>query len=163
MDANPDVVARTEADVEGKLRAAGRTERDLEGRCLREKIVELLELRNPALKANWVAVWVALGPVDGVRLPVEAVLVDVYKLLKEVVKGRMALLGDCVRSQGEQGQGVWKYQLLASDLTSVIQKSSTRLETNEDWERLRLILGSEIAPVAVLTQVRHCFHGDWRW
>lgn len=55
----------------------------------------------------------------------------------------------------EDEGGVWKYLLVARDLTCLINKRSTRLETNSDYGRMVQLTTNEgsQSPIAVLTQV----------
>ena len=54
----------------------------------------------------------------------------------------------------EDEGGVWKYQLVAWDFTRLINKKSTRLETNSDYRRMiELITEESQSPLAVLTHV----------
>ena len=50
---------------------------------------------------------------------------------------------------------VWKYQLVVWDFTRLINKKSTRLETNSDYRRMIELITKEgsQSPLAVLTHV----------
>lgn len=54
---------------------------------------------------------------------------------------------------GEEG-GLWKYQLLSRDLTTVINKTSVLLKSDNDYSKMiKMVTMGAQAPLAVLTQV----------
>ena len=161
MDGAGPLMAKTEKDVNQKLLAAGITEQELTNRSLRQKIVQLVELKEPPPKANFAAVLVNVTSTDKgrghileVNLPLKACVAEVYALLDEVVK---ALLSE--KGLHHDGEGAWKYQLLDQSQSQPSMNKFLPLETDIDYESM-LQQVSKVsnggAPAAVLTQVYLC-------
>lgn len=165
MDEAGPLLARTEMNVNQKLLAAGVPEQELPNKSLRQKIVQLVELKEPPPKKNFAAVLVDIASTTKgrshmleVNLPLKAFLAEVYALLDEVVK---ALLSEKGLSY-ERG-GAWKYQLVDQIQSQLLMHRSLPLETDLDYKLMLQQMsrvGDEEAPVAVLTQVclRHLFN-----
>ena len=159
MDGAGPLLARTEMDVDRKLLAAGALERELQGKSLRQKIVQLVELREPPPKDNFAAVLVSVAStITGrshmleINLPLEGSVAEVYMLLDEVVKALLSEKGFAY----DRG-GAWKYQLLNQDQSQLLLSKSSPLETDLHYKTMLhqvSKIGSKKAPVAVLTQVR---------
>ena len=159
MDGAGPLLARTEMDVDRKLLAAGALERELQGKSLRQKIVQLVELREPPPKENFEVVLVSVAStITGrshmleMNLPLKGPVAEVYMLLDEVVK---ALLSE--KGFAYDGGGAWKYQLLSQDRSQLLLSTSSPLETDLHYNTmLKQVskVGHKKAPVAVLTQVR---------
>ena len=158
MDGAGPLLAKTEMDVTQRLLAAGVPEQDLQCKNLRQKIVQLVELKEPPPKANFVSVLVEVTSVTRgqshmleLNLPLKASVVEVYALLDEVVK---ALLLE-KRLAYEKG-GTWKYQLVDRTQPRLLLEKSRPLESDLDYDMmLRQVSkpGNGKAPVPVLTQV----------
>lgn len=155
------LLERTETDVNQKLLAEGINEQELQDKSLRQKIVQLVELKEPPPKANFVAVLVAVASeTEGgsimldLNLPLKADVAEVHALLDEVVKAMLFQKGFSY----EQG-GNWKYQLIDQSRSQVLMNRSLPLETDLDYTTM-LQQVSEVdggkAPMPVLTQVCHC-------
>ena len=158
MDGAGPLLARTEMDVDRKLLAAGALEQDLADKSLRQKIVKLVELKDPPPKKNFATVLVSVasttrgrGHMLEINLPLKSCVAEVYMLLDEVVK---ALLSE--KGLAYERGGAWRYQLIDQDQSQVLLSTSSPLETDAHYENmLRQVskVGYEKAPVAVLTQV----------
>ena len=168
MDQAGPLLASTETDVNRKLLAEGIPEQELQDKSLRQKIVQLVELKEPPPEANFVAVSVVVASETeegshmlDVNLPLKADIAEVHALLDEVVR---ALLFEKGLSY-EQG-GTWKYQLIDQSRSQVLMNQSLPLETDLDYKTM-LQQVSKVddgkAPMPVLTQVCHChlFKGDY--
>ena len=161
MDAAGPLLASTEIDVNQKLLAAGVAEQELPYKSLRQKIVQLAELKETPPEANFAAVVVHVASTakEGshfleVNLPLTACVVEVYMLLDEVVK---ALLSEKGFSY-ERG-GAWKYQLVDQSQSQLLMNKSLPLKTDLDYTlMLRQVarVDDGKGPVAVLTQVCLC-------
>lgn len=160
MDQAGPLLASTEANVDQKLLAAGVPKQELLNKSLRQKVVQLVELKNPPPKANFVAVSVIVGSNSGgshtldVNLPLKADVAEVHALLDEVVKAMLSAKG----LSYEQG-GTWKYQLIDQNRSQVLMDKSLPLKTDLDYETMlqQVSEGDDgKAPMAVLTQVCHC-------
>ena len=162
MDGAGPLLAKTEKNVDQKLLAAGVPEQELPNKSLRQKIVQLVELKEPPPKANFAAVVVNVAStVEGrrshileVNLPLKTYVAEVYALLDEVMK---ALLSE--KSLSYEGEGAWKYQLLGQSPSQQFMNKFLPLETDLDYvSMLQQVskVSSGGAPVAVLTQVRLC-------
>ncbi|KAF6225148.1 hypothetical protein HO133_010345 [Letharia lupina] len=157
MDGAGPLLASTEMNVNQKLLAAGVPEQELPNKSLRQKIVQLVELKEPPPKKNFAAVLVDIASTTKgrshmleVNLPLKAFLAEVYALLDEVVK---ALLSEKGLSY-ERG-GAWKYQLVDQIQSQLLMHRSLPLETDLDYKLMLQQMsrvGDEEAPVAVLTQ-----------
>ncbi|KAK4696168.1 hypothetical protein P7C71_g1699, partial [Lecanoromycetidae sp. Uapishka_2] len=130
-------------------------------RNLRQKVAELTELENPKPKPNYVEVWVSVGPADGLdqmiqlNLPLVSTIAEINQMLREGIHDEL-LLNNPTASPSmpvAEERGPWKYQLLSSDLTKVIQKSSVLLQTDNDYNTMikKVNEGSQ-APIPVLTR-----------
>ena len=161
MDGAGPLLAKTEMDVTRKLLAAGIPEQELQDKGLRQKIVQLVELKEPPPKANFVGILVSVASttkgrshVLEVNLPLKACVEEVYELLDEVVK---ALLSE--KGLSYEGGGTWKYQLIDQSQSRLLMNKSLPIKTDLDYNKM-LLQVSEVsdgkAPVAVLTQVCHC-------
>ena len=152
------LIAKTEQAINQKLLAAGIPKQELANKSLRQKIVQLVELKEPPPKANFAAVLVNVASnVKGrshileVNLPLKACVAEVYALLDEVVK---ALLSE--KGLSYEGEGVWQYQLIDETQSQMLMNESLPLETDLDYESMLqqvLKVSNGKAPVAVLTQV----------
>ena len=158
MDEAGPLLASTEMDINQKLLGAGVPEHELQFKNLRQKIVQLAELKAPPPKANFAAVLVNVASTtEGrshnleVNLPLEASLTEVYALLDEVVK---ALLSE--RGLSYERGDAWKYQLVDQSQSKLLMDNSLPLMTDLDYKRmLRQVSrdGDKKAAIAVLTQV----------
>ena len=160
MDAHRAAVSRTELDVDAKLLAEGMSKLYVARHGLREKLVALVECKQPRAEKNFVTVQVQPRGVNGwieLALPLKATMAEVNQLLGEVVSAEMARLREWMKEDGGEGRrGGWKYQLLSHDRSRVVSHRSVELETDADFTRLSLILDDgcgKARPVAVLTQV----------
>ena len=161
MDQAGPLLASTEANVDRRLLAAGVPKQDLPNKSLRQKIVQLVELKEPPPKANFVEVSVFVGStteekshVLDVNLPLKADVAEVHALLDEVVKALLLAKGLFY----EQG-GKWKYQLIDQNRSQVLMDKSLPLETDLDYgTMLKQVSAVDDgkAPMAMLTQVCHC-------
>lgn len=161
MDQAGPLLASTETDVNQKLLAEGIPEQELQDKSLRQKIVQLVELKEPPPKANFVAVSVVVASKTeegshmlDLNLPLKADVTEVHALLDEVVKALLFQKG----LSYEQG-GTWKYQLIDQSRSQVLMNKSLPLETDLDYEtmlqQVSKVDGGNL-PVPVLTQVCHC-------
>ena len=161
MDRAGPLLASTEMNVHQKLLAAGVPEQELLNKNLRQKIVQLVELKEPPPKKNFVAVLVDVTSMTkgrshllDINLPLKASVAEVYALLDEVMK---ALLSE--KGLSYEGGGAWKYQLVDQSHTQLLMNKSLPLETDLNYT-LMLQQVSKLSdgktPVAVLTQVCLC-------
>ena len=161
MDQAGPLLESTETDVNQMLLAEGIPEQELQDKSLRQKIVQLVELKEPPPEANFVAVSVfvaseteGVNHMLGVKLPLKADVAEVYALLDEVVKALLLAKGFSY----EPG-GTWKYQLIDQSRSQVLMDKSMPLETDLDYKTM-LQQVSKVdegkAPKLVLTQVCHC-------
>ena len=158
MDGAGPLLAKTEMYVTHKLLAAGVPEQELQNKGLRQKIVQLVELKEPPPKANFVGVLVRVASttegrshVLEVNLPLKAYVDEIYGLLDEVVK---ALLSE--KGLSYEGGGTWKYQLIDHSQSRPLMDKSLPIKTDLDYNKmLQQVSGVSDgkAPVAVLTQV----------
>ncbi|KAL9074709.1 MAG: hypothetical protein Q9161_002078 [Pseudevernia consocians] len=157
MDRAGPLLASTEMNVHQKLLAAGVPEQELLNKNLRQKIVQLVELKEPPPKKNFVAVLVDVTSMTkgqshllDINLPLKASVAEVYALLDEVMK---ALLSE--KGLSYEGGGAWKYQLVDQSHTQLLMNKSLPLETDLNYT-LMLQQVSKLSdgktPVAVLTQ-----------
>lgn len=161
MDGAGPLLAKTEMDVTRKLLAAGVPEQELQNKGLRQKVVQLVELKEPPPKANFVGVLVSVASttkgrshVLEINLPLKADVGEIYALLDEVVKALLAEKG-----LSYEGGGTWKYQLIDHSQSRVLMDKSLPIKTDLDYKKmLRQVseIGDVKAPVAVLTQVCLC-------
>ena len=161
MDQAGPLLASTEKNVDQKLLAAGVPEQELPHKSLRQKIVQLVEFKEPPPKANFVAVSVVVSSntegrshVLEVNLPLKADVAEVHALLDEVVKALLSEKGLCY----ERG-GAWIYQLVDHSHSQVLMDKSLPLETDLDYKTMLQQVskvGDGKVPIAVLTQVCHC-------
>ena len=161
MDGEGPLLAKTEMDVTRKLLAAGVPEQELQNKGLRQKIVQLVELKKPPPKANFVSVMVSVASttkgrshVLEVNLPLKAYVDEIYALLDEVVK---ALLSE--KGFSYEGGGTWRYQIIDQSQSRLLMNKSLPIKTDFEYKRM-LQQVSDVsdgkAPVAVLTQVCLC-------
>ena len=161
MDGAGPLLAKTEMDVTRKLLAAGVPTQELQNKGLRQKIVQLVELKEPPPKANFVGILVSVAStIEGrshvleVNLPLKAYVDEIYALLDEVVK---ALLSE--KGLSYEGGGTWKYQLIDHTQSRLLMDKSLPIKSDLDYNKMlqQLSEGSNgKAPVAVLTQVCLC-------
>ena len=158
MDGEGPLLAKTEMDVTRKLLAAGVPEHELQDKGLRQKIVQLVELKEPPPKANFVGVLVSVASttkgrshVLEVNLPLKAYVDEIYALLDEVVK---ALLSE--KGFSYEGGGTWRYQIIDQSQSRLLMNKSLPIKTDLEYKKM-LQQVSDVsdgkAPVAVLTQV----------
>ncbi len=161
MDQAGPLLAKTEMNVNQKLLAAGVPEHELSNKNLRQKIVQLVELKEPPPKKNFVAILVDIASTTKGRshtlranLPLKASVSEVYALLDEVVKTLLSEKGLCY----ERG-GAWKYQLVDQSHTKLLMDKSLPLETDHHYaQMLRQVTRlSDGKAVPVLTQVCPCY------
>lgn len=162
MDRAGPLLASTEMNVDQKLLAAGVPEQALSNKNLRQKIVQLVELKEPPPKKNFVAVLVNVtsttkgqSHILNISLPLKASVAEVYALLDEIIK---ALLSEKALSY-ERG-GAWKYQLVDQSHTQLLMNKSLPLETDLNYTLMLQqvsTLSDGKAPVAVLTDVCLCY------
>ena len=161
MDGAGPLLAKTELDVNQRLLAAGVPEQELLNKSLRQKIVQLVELKEPPPKKNFAAILVSVASttkgrshVLEVNLPLKACVAEIYALLDEAVK---ALLSE--KGLSYEGGGAWIYQLIDQSQSQLLMDKSLPIETDLDYKvMLRKVSEGKDgkAPVAVLTQVRLC-------
>ena len=161
MDGAGPLMAKTEMEVDKKLLAAGVPREELLNKDLRQKIVQLVELKHPPPKENFAAVLVSVASITGgrshvleVNLPLEACVGEIYALLDEVVK---ALLSE--KGFSYEGKGAWKYQLINRSQSRLLMEKSRPVKTDSDYKMMlqRVSkLSDGHAPMAILTQV--CLH-----
>ena len=161
MDGAQPLLAKTETDVTRKLLAEGVALQELQNKGLRQKIVQLVELKKPPPKANFVSVVVSVAStIKGqshmleINLPLKACVEEIYALLDQVIK---VLLSEKGLSY-ERG-GIWKYQLIDHNRSRLLMDKSLPIGTDLDYKKM-LQQVSKVsdgkAPVAVLTQVCLC-------
>ena len=161
MDGAQPLLVKTEMDVTRKLLAEGVPKQELQDKGLRQKIVQLVELKQPPPKANFVGVVVSVAStIQGqihmleVNLPLKACVAEIYALLGEVVK---ALLSE--KGLSYEGGGIWKYQLIDYNRSRLLMNKSLPIGTDLDYKKMLqqvLKVSDGKAPVAVLTQVCLC-------
>lgn len=161
MDGAGPLLRKTEMSVNQKLMAAGVPEQELTCKSLRQKVVQLVELREPPPKANFASILVDVASTTKgrnhmleVNLPLKASVAEVYVLLDEVVE---ALLSEKELSY-ERG-GAWKYQLIDQSHSRLLMDKSLPLETDLDYALMlqkASNAGDGKGPMAVLTQVCIC-------
>lgn len=161
MDQAGPLLASTEMNVNQKLLAAGVPEQELPYKSLRQKIVQLVELKEPPPKENFVAIMVDVasttkgqGHILEVNLPLNASVAEVYALLDEVV---VALLSE--KGLSYDRGGAWKYQLVNQSHSHLLMNKSLPLETDLDYTLMLQQVSKVVdgkAPVPVLTQVCLC-------
>lgn len=158
MDGARPLLAKTEMSVNQNLLAAGVPEQEFANKNLRQKIVQLVELKKPPPKKNFAAILVSVASttkgrshVLEVNLPLKACVAEIYALLDEVVK---ALLSD--KRLSYEGGGEWKYQLIDLSRSQVLMDKSLPIKTDLDYKFMLQKMSERSdgkAPVAVLTQV----------
>lgn len=161
MDGAGPLLAKTEMSVNQKLLAAGVPERELSNKNLRQKIVQLVELKQPPPKQNFAAILVSVASttkgrshVLEVNLPLKGCVAEIYPLLDEVVK---ALLSE--KGLSYEGGGAWKYQLIDQSRSQLLMEKSLPIKTDLDYNFMLQKMSERSdgkAPVAVLTQVYLC-------
>ena len=158
MDQAGPLLASTERNVNQQLLAAGVPEHGIQHKSLNQKIVQLVELKHPPPKANFVVVLIEVTSSSKgrshmleVNLPLKASIGEVYALLDEVVKALLAEKG----LSYERG-GAWKYQLIDQSRSQLLLGKSSPLETDLHYKvMLQQVskVGDARAPLPVLTQV----------
>lgn len=173
------LVARTEREMTARLMKHGRSKRDLAGKSLKQLFVDLTNLSRPPVD-NFIEVWVNVGPTTGLKemfqvgcclplyvssllirkkinLPLKASLAEVRGLLNEAVDRAVTKDGGRI----EKG-GLWKYQLITTDMKSVINSSSKYLRSDIDYrELIKAVKGTDgKLATAVLTQVSRLWRRD---
>lgn len=153
LNLNPSAVAEAEAMMDDKLRHLGRSARYIGAQSLSKKVKEVTESENPKLKPNYISVSVVrpspasliASPAEwiGVNLPIEGNIQEIHRVLRDVLKG------DCIERSLQSGQDrtasditnlKWKYQLLPASRSQLLDKPSSKLETEQDWKALRSAL-----------------------
>ena len=158
MDQAGPLLASTERKVNQKLIAAGVPEHEVQHKNLNQKIVQLVELKEPPPKENFVFVLIEVASSTKgrshmleVNLPLNASMAEVYALLDEVVKALLAEKGLFY----ERG-GAWKYQLIDQSRSQLLLGKSSPLENDRHYQvMLKQVskFGDARAPLPVLTQV----------
>ena len=158
MDQAGPLLASTERNVNQQLIAAGVPEHEVQHKSLNQKIVQLVKLKEPPPKENFVVVLIEVASSTKgrshmleVNLPLKASMAEVYALLDEVVKALLAEKG----LSYERG-GAWKYQLIDQSRSQLLLGKSSPLETDRHYKvMLKQVskVGDARAPLPVLTQV----------
>ena len=166
MDQAGPLLASTERNVTQQLLAAGVLEQEVQHKNLRQKVVQLVELKEPPPKENFAVVLIEVASSTKgrshmleVNLPLKASMAEVYALLDEVVKALLAGKG----LSYERG-GAWKYQLIDQSRSQLLLGKSSPLETDLHYKAMLqkvLKTGDAKAPLPVLTQV--CLHQEERF
>ena len=165
MDQAGPLLASTERNVNQQLLAAGVPEQEFQHKSLSQKIVQLVELKEPPPKENFAVVLIEVASSTKgrshmleVNLPLKASLAEVYALLDEVVKALLAEKG-----LSYEGGGAWKYQLVDQSRSQLLLGKSSPLETDLHYKKMVQQVskvGDARAPLPVLTQVCPYPEGD---
>lgn len=184
MRSNPALLALAEIEVHRRLLQAGKSEPKIElyvqsNAPLRHKIVRLhkLEHRTEPRKPDGVMAWVYMGAnlcqKVPVNLPIKASLSEVCRLLEGIKKTEMPFLKDSpvgIRKTGMpflaeslegtraiDAESVWKYHLVYTDKSALVDKKAVTLLTDEDYRKMFIQITRPRqdmkAPVAVITLV----------
>ena len=161
MDGASPLLAKTEKDVTQKLLAAGVPKQELHDKSLRQKIVQLVELKEPPPKENFAEVLVSVDSIIKgrshvleINLPLKACVEEIYALLDEVVKALLSQDGLIY-----EGGGPWRYQLMDQSQSRILTEKSLPIQSDLDY-KLMLQKVTRVSdgnvPVAMLTQVCLC-------
>ena len=170
LQANKAAVAAVESEIDNFLLASGKSKRFVAAHDPQTKLRQAIEMTSPKQALDTVTVLVMdpflkqdLQLNEGfkpVNLLLGAYVDEVYTLLRTVMKAES--LFRC-NDTGEDPQAwenkdiVWKYQLIAKDDSSVLQPGSIKLETDDDWKRLRrCIVGTGTKASKALQAVLTC-------
>ena len=165
MDQAGPLLASTERNINQQLIAAGVPEHEFQHKNLNQKIVQLVKLKHPPPKENFVVVLIEVASSTKgrshmleVNLPLKASMAEVYALLDEVVKALLAEKG-----LSYERDGPWKYQLIDQSRSQLLLGKSSPLETDRHYKVMLqqvLKVGDAKAPLPVLTQVCPYPEGD---
>lgn len=157
MGENQELLAKTGIELDHRLLEAGISPQKIDRlsagkRPLHQKVVELYKTKNPVKKASGgVDAFLYLGPMYErkfvVYLPINASLAEACWLLRGVCMSQIEV------ELPDWGKVVWKYNLLAANKKTLLNKTSVELHTDEDYRTMiQETTRKDIAPpVAMLT------------
>lgn len=159
--ANEGLMQRTEAEINQRLLAKGKSKRYVGGQGLHQKVISLIEMSTPEERPNFVTVKVNVGQFKAFRdmrwinLPLNASIAEVYQLLYHVTLDE----GSCssAKERLELKRAVWKYQLLLPNPFRTMSKASIPLETGSDYRRMlqQITKDGKKSPTAVLSRAEN--------